>query len=172
MSQRSLAIALFISLAVNLFAIGAMVGGLVIGVRMSEGRESAMRSGPPPIFAAASALPEARQDAYRQALRGEARHVRRSLMRAGEARRQAWSAIADEPFDPAAVQQSLKDAQAIEAQARTRLENRVVDFAGDLTLEERRALAEALSRPPVRRHEGRDGRGDRGERGDGPGRQP
>lgn len=168
MSQRSLTIALFISLAVNLFAIGAMVGGLVIGVRMS----SAMRSGPPPIFAAASALPEARQDAYRQALRGEARHVRRSLMRAGEARRQAWSAIADEPFDPAAVRQSLKDAQAIEAQARTRLENRVVDFAGDLSLEERGALAEALSRPPVRRHEGRDGRGDRGERGDGPGRQP
>lgn len=35
MSQRSLTIALFVSLAVNLFAIGAVVGGLVIGVRMS-----------------------------------------------------------------------------------------------------------------------------------------
>jgi hypothetical protein len=39
----------------------------------------------------------------------------------------------------------------------------VVDFAADLSLEERRALAQALSRPPPRRHEGRDGRGDREE---------
>ena len=55
MSQRSLTIALFVSLAVNLFAIGGVVGGLVVGVRMSEGRASAMRPGPPPIFAAAKA---------------------------------------------------------------------------------------------------------------------
>lgn len=164
MSQRSLTIALFISLAVNLFAIGAVVGGLVIGVRMSEGRESAMRPGPPPIFSAASALPEARQDAYREALRSEAREVRRSLMRAGEARRAAWGEIAADPYDPAAVRQALTEAQGIEAEARSRLESRVVDFAADLNPEERQALAEALSRPPRRRHEGREGRGDREER--------
>lgn len=163
MSQRNLTIALFISLAVNLFAIGAVVGGLVIGVRMAESREDALRPGPPPIFSAASALPEARQDAYRQALRGEAREVGRSLMRAGEARRAAWSDIAAEPYDPAAVRQALAGAQAMEAQARSRLENRVVDFAADLTPEERQALAQALSRPPMR-HEGRDGRGPRGPR--------
>jgi uncharacterized membrane protein len=163
MSQRSLTIALFVSLAVNLFAIGAVVGGLVIGVRMSEGRANAMRPGPPPIFSAAAALPEARQDDYRQALRGEARGVRRSLMRAGEARREAWSAVAADPYDPAAVREALSEAQLIEAEARSRLESRVVDFAADLSLEERRALAQALSRPPLRRHEGREGRGDREE---------
>lgn len=157
MSQRSLTIALFVSLAVNLFAIGAVVGGLVIGVRMSEGRESAMRPGPPPIFSAASALPEARQDAYREALRGEAREVRRSLMRAGEARRAAWGDIAAEPYDPAAVRQALTEAQAIEAQARSRLESRIVDFAADLSPEERQALAQALSRPPARHGDGRGG---------------
>ncbi|MDP1643408.1 MAG: periplasmic heavy metal sensor [Phenylobacterium sp.] len=157
MSQRSLTIALFVSLAVNLFAIGAVVGGLVIGVRMSEGRESAMRPGPPPIFSAASALPEARQDAYREALRGEAREVRRSLMRAGEARRAAWGDIAADPYDPAAVRQALTEAQAIEAQARSRLESRIVDFAADLSPEERQALAQALSRPPARHGDGRGG---------------
>lgn len=163
MSQRSLTVALFVSLAVNLFAIGAVVGGLVIGVRMSEGRESAMRPGPPPIFSAASALPEARQDAYREALRSEAREVRRSLMRAGEARRAAWGEIAADPYDPAAVRRALTEAQGIEAEARSRLESRVVDFAADLNPEERQALAEALSRPP-RRHEGREGRSERGPR--------
>ncbi|MDO8901449.1 MAG: periplasmic heavy metal sensor, partial [Phenylobacterium sp.] len=155
MSQRSLTIALFVSLAVNLFAIGAVVGGLVIGVRMSEGRMNAMRPGPPPIFSAASALPEARQDAYRQALRGETREVGRSLMRAGEARRAAWGDLAADPYDPAAVRRALASAQAIEAQARSRLESRIVDFAADLSLEERQALAGALSRPPARRGEGR-----------------
>ena len=160
MSQRSLIIALFVSLAVNLFAIGAVMGGLVIGVRMSEGRENAMRPGPPPLFAAGAALPETRQDAYRQALRGEAGQVRRTLMRAGEARREAWSGVADDPYDPAAIRRDLAEAQAIEAQARSLIESRVVDFAGDLSAPERRALAEALSRPPQRR---REGRGDREE---------
>lgn len=163
MSQRNLTIALFVSLAVNLFAIGAVVGGLVIGVRMSEGRDNAMRPGPPPIFSAASALPEPRQDAYRQALRGEAREVRRALMRAGEARRAAWADIADEPYDAAAVRRALAEAQGMEAQARSRLENRIVDFAADLSMEERQALAQALARPPMR-YEGREGRGERGPR--------
>ncbi|MDP1873004.1 periplasmic heavy metal sensor [Phenylobacterium sp.] len=169
MSQRSLTIALFVSLAVNLFAIGAMIGGLVIGVRMSEGRQMAMRPGPPPIFSAASALPEARQDAYRQALRGEAREVRRSLVSAGEARRGAWGEIAADPYDPAAVREALAKAQAIEAEARSRLESRVVEFAADLSLQERQALADALSRP-VMGH--RDGRGHRGERDHRGGEQP
>lgn len=164
MSQRSLIIALFISLAVNLFAIGAVVGGLVIGVRMSEGRHMAMRPGPPPLFAAAAALPEARQDAYRQALRGEAGQVRGALMRAGEARREAWSGVADDPYDPDAVRRDLAKAQAIEAQARSLIESRVVGFAGELSLEERRALAEALSRPPTRHREGRGDREGRQER--------
>lgn len=165
MSPRKLTIALFVSLAVNLFAIGAVVGGLVIGVRMTEGRQMAMRTGPPPIFTAANSLPEARQDAYRQALRAEAGEARRTLVQASQARREAWGQLAKDSYDPAAVQLGLAEAQAIEAQARSVLEARVVTFAKDLTLEERQALAAALSRPP--RHL-REGRGERGDRTRGP----
>lgn len=161
MSPRKLTVALFISLAVNLFAIGAVVGGLVIGVRMTEGRQMAMRPGPPPIFAAAESLPEARQDAYRQALRAEAREARQALMQASQARREAWAGLAGDPYDPAAVQRDLAAAQAIEAQARSVLETRIVTFAQDLTLEERQALAAALSRPPRRQREGRGEYSDR-----------
>jgi uncharacterized membrane protein len=155
MSPRNLTIALFISLAVNLFAIGAVVGGLVIGVRMTEGRQMAMRPGPPPIFTAAESLPAARQDAYRQALRAEAREARQALMQASQARREAWEGLAKEPYDPATVQRDLAAAQAIEARARSVLETRIVTFAEDLSLEERQALASALSQPPRRQREGR-----------------
>lgn len=161
MSPRNLTIALFISLAFNVFAFGAVVGALVIGVRMTEGRQMAMRPGLPPIFAAAESLPDARQDAYRRALRAEAGEARRTLMLAGQARREAWGRLSEDPYDPAAVRRDLVAAQAIEAQARSGLESRIVTFAEGLTLEERQALAAALSRPP-RRH--RDGGGDREDR--------
>ncbi|MDP1616079.1 periplasmic heavy metal sensor [Phenylobacterium sp.] len=170
MSQRNLTIALFVSLAVNLFAIGAVVGGLVIGTRMAEGRESAMRPGPPPFFQAAESLSPERQDAYRQTIRGEAGQVRRKLTEAGRVRREAWSNLGDEPFDPAAVRRDLARAQAIEAEARSAVEGRVVDFAGELSLQERQAFAEALARPPSR--DGRRSRGPRDERRTGPPEEP
>jgi len=170
MSQRHLTIALFVSLAVNLFAIGAVVGGLVIGARMAQGRESAMRPGPPPFFQAAESLSPERQEVYRQTIRGEAGQVRRKLIQAGQARREAWSDLGEEPFDPAAVRRDLARAQAIEAEARSAVEGRVVDFAGELSVQERQAFAEALARPPSRdRRRGHEGRRD--ERRPGPASQ-
>ncbi len=161
MSQRNLTIALFVSLAVNLFAIGAVVGGLVIGTRMAQGRESVMRPGPPPFFQAAESLSPERQEAYRQTIRGEAGQVRRKLMQAGQARREAWSDLGEEPFDATAVRRDLARAQAIEAEARSAVEGRVVEFASELSLQERQAFAEALARPPSRdRRRGHDGRRD------------
>ncbi len=171
MSQRNLTIALFVSLAVNLFAIGAVVGGLVIGTRMAQGRESAMRPGPPAFFQAAAALSPERQEAYRQTIRGEVGQVRRKLTQAGEVRREAWRDLGDEPLDPAAVRRDLARAQAIEAEARSAVEGRVVDFAGQLSAQERQAFAEALARPPSRdRRRGHDGRRD--ERRPGPPEAP
>lgn len=157
MSSRNLKIALFASLAVNLFAIGAVVGGVVVAGRMTEGRLDAVRPGPPAFFRAVDSLPPARQDDYRQALRGEAGEVRRQLRAAGEARRAAWRGLADEPLNPAEVRRSLVAAQALEAEARGAIEGRVVDFAAQLTPEERRRFAEALAEPPRRRHDRRDG---------------
>lgn len=153
MSPRTLTIALFVSLAVNLFAIGAVIGGLVVAGRLAEGRMEAMRPGPPAFFRAMDSLPEARRDDYRQALRGEAGEVRRKLMVAGEARRAGWRELAAEPLDPTAVRRQLARAQAIEAEARSAIEGRVVDFAADLPPAERRRFAEALAEPPRRHRE-------------------
>lgn len=163
MSQRNLSIALFVSLGLNLFAIGAIIGGLVVGARFSEGRGEMMRPGPPPFWDAAQTLPPARQEAFHRALRGEAFEVRRKLMAAGEARRAAWSELGADPFDPTAVRRDLARAQAMEMEARTIVEGRVVDFAGELSAEERDRLAGALSRPSQRRM--RDGRRDSDRRG-------
>ena len=155
MSPRTLTIALFVSLAVNLFAIGAVVGGLVVAGRLAESRLESMRPGPPAFFGAMDALPAERQDAYRQTLRGEAGEVRRKLMAAGQARREAWSQLAAEPLDTTAVRRDLARAQAIEAEARGAIEGRVVDFAADLSPAERRRFAEALAEPPRRHRDGR-----------------
>ena len=168
MTQRNMTIALFVSLALNLFAIGAIVGGLVVGARFSEGRGPMMRPGPPPFREAAQTLPPARQEAFHRALRGETFEVRRKLMAASEARRAAWAQLGADPYDPTAVRRALARAQAIEMEARTLVEGRVVDFAGELSAEERDRLAGALSQPPQRgTREGRRG-GERDRREESP----
>ncbi|OHB32658.1 MAG: hypothetical protein A2882_13515 [Phenylobacterium sp. RIFCSPHIGHO2_01_FULL_70_10] len=154
MSQRHLTIALFVSLALNLFAVGAIVGGLVVGARFSQHRQTLIRPGPPPFWDAAQTLPAAQQEAFHRALRGDALEVRRKLMAAGEARREAWSELGADPFDPTAVRRDLARAQAMEMEARSIVEGRVVDFAGELSAEERDRLAGALSRPATRRMHG------------------
>ncbi len=158
MSQRNLTLALFVSLALNLFAVGAIVGGLVVGARFSESRRAMMRPGPPPFWDAAQTLSADQQEAFHKALRADAFQVRRQLMAAGEARREAWRELGTDPYDPTAVRRGLARAQAMEMEARALVEGRVVDFAGDLTAEERDRLAGALSRPSQRRM--REGRRD------------
>ena len=78
----------------------------------------------------------------------------------GQARvlREAWRTLGETPLDTTAVRRDLARAQAIEAEARRAVEDRVIDFAATLEEDERRAFAEALARPP--RHMERR-RGDR-----------
>lgn len=150
MSRKALLIALFASLALNLFAIGAVVGGLVIGARMHGVREEARRGGAP-LWAAAQSLEPDQRRAFRTALRRQSMAVAGDLRAARQARREAWLSLGAEPFDAKAAAAELDRARALEAQARAGVEHGIVDFAAGLPPAERARLAEALARsgPPA-----------------------
>jgi uncharacterized membrane protein len=156
MFQRPRPILLVVSLALNLFLIGTVVGGLVVGQRLRAIRPPPERGGPA-LWAAARGLSPEHRDAYREVLRGEGGEVRAKLRAAREARMQAWKTLGQEPFDADAVRQRLAAARTQDAAARQELEERLVAFAAGLPDDERARLAQGLSQPGAR-HPPRDRR--------------
>lgn len=164
MSRKTLIVLLILSLAVNVFMIGAVVGGLVVGHK-SRGDRPMMGRGGPPLWAAANDLSEAQRRDYRRLLRGEAGEVREGMRAARAARTQAWADLGAEPMDAAAVKASLDRARAAEMAARGEVEARIVDFAGRLPPKDRATLSEGLRRsqpgPQEKRGPRREGPSDR-----------
>ena len=168
MSRKTLAIALFASLALNLFLVGAVAGGLVVGHRVRGGEHSAGLRAPPPVWRAGEVLSEDQAQAYRAALRGEGRAAREAMRAARTARLDAWRSLEAQPFDPQAAKARLAEIRGQEADARGQIENRIVDFAAGLSPADRAALAKGLTaqrredRGPPRRDDpsgpGRSGR--------------
>lgn len=147
MSRKTLSIALFVSLALNLFLVGAVAGGFVVGHRIRGGGDDRPPAGrgPPQLWRAADVLPPEQARAYREALRDQGRAARVELHTVRAARLEAWRALGQEPFDAKAAKARLAGIRAEEAAARGRIEDRVVDFAGGLSPAERAALAQGLS---------------------------
>ena len=151
MSRKTLLIVLFVSLAVNLFLVGGVIGGLVVGQRLRPDRPPMSRMNQP-VWAAAQVLGPEQARAYRTMLRGEGMEARTVMRETHEARAQAWRTLGAEPFDPAATRQRLAEIRAREADTRGEIDGRIVDFAGSLTSVERQKLATALAEPPRMRH--------------------
>lgn len=145
MSPRGLTIALIVSLAVNLFVLGAVAGGFFIAHRLHQAAPT-MRSGGPPLWRAGDALPPLHRSQFRTVLRGQAAQARAHMLEAREARAAAWRRLGDDPLDAASVEGDLDRARAVEMQARTAVERQVVRFAAELPPAERRRLAEGLAR--------------------------
>lgn len=147
MDGRFRTILLVGSLALNLFLLGAIVGGLVVGQRLRVHRAPPIAGGPM-LWAAARELPPEHRAAYREVLRGKGGEARRELRDAREARAQAWSGLAKEPLDADAVRKQLAAARAQDSKARGALEDRIVAFAETLSAEDRARFVEGLARPP------------------------
>mgnify|MGYP001566395093 CR=1 FL=1 len=144
MSRRT-QIVLFVSLALNLFLIGGVVGGLVVGQRLRSDRPPPMARMNQPVWAAAEALSPEQARAYRTMLRGEGMEARANMRQMREARTQAGGTLGAEPFDPALSKQKLAEIRSREAATRGEIDARIVDFAAGLTPGERRKLAKALT---------------------------
>ncbi|MFN3513647.1 MAG: periplasmic heavy metal sensor [Phenylobacterium sp.] len=147
MGSRRLTVLLVVSLALNLFLVGTVLGGLVVGRRM-QGEGPTPRAGGPPLWSAARGLSEDQRHAYGELLRD--REIRAELRSARLARAEAWRRLGAEPFDAEGARRALAEARAKELAARTAMEDRIVDFAGDLSAGDRARFAEALGRPPHR----------------------
>ena len=149
MSRRTILILLFVSLAVNLFVLGAVAGARFFGAR-EHGHRPEFRGGPP-MFAAGAALPDNERDGYQEVLRSAAADAAPKLRQARTLRHDAWTRLAADPVDAAAISTDLDHARALEAEARGDVDHRIVEFAAKLPAADRGKLGQALSLPPQRR---------------------
>lgn len=149
MRQRNLVILLFVSLALNLFILGAVAGAYVFGGRMHHHRPE-FRGGNP-MLSAASALPDSEAEAYRQALSAQVMAERQKVHEARGLRRDAFMRLGGDPVDAAAVTGDLDRARALETDARGEIDHAIVQFAAKLPPADRARLAQALAQPPQHR---------------------
>jgi uncharacterized membrane protein len=162
MNSMWVKIALAVSLALNLFVIGAGVGAEFQRHRMVQMRVAPVPGNP--MMRAGDGLPPDQREAYRMRMR-QAGLANQPLLAANRAARdKVADAFSAPTFDADAATRALAASRDAENTARAQLENAVVEFAKGLTLDQRKVLAEGLRQPP---QGGRGGRG--GRRGGGMG---
>jgi uncharacterized membrane protein len=152
MTDRGLKIALGLSVALNVFVIGAVAGVMVTGVR---GLDQPPRRERPPVIQMIQSLDQADQAAAEQALRDAGLAAREDFNTARSHRSEAINLAGAETFDRAAVEAALAQSREAEARGRGRLEGSLLDVMERLDQADRQRLAPGLSR------RGREGRRDR-----------
>jgi uncharacterized membrane protein len=145
---KGLKVALAISVLMNVFLIGAAVSAIVFRERLL-GDQHWFRSPPTPLNVAAHALEPDVRARLHDAMRTEALAAKPDFVAARQARLKAAELAAAPRFDRAAVKAELDLARQAEARGRGRLEDRLLDFMGGLSVDQRAKLAAALKgRPP------------------------
>lgn len=147
MNARFLAIALAVSVAVNLFAVAAgvtvMVGQAKIERQIEEarkpGRDRSMRE------VLATVEPEVR-DRVREAMRASARAAKPDFEDARQARRDAIALSQTDRFEPTAVAALLERSRTAEMRGRARLETDMVAILQTLEPEDRKTLSVLMNR--------------------------
>jgi uncharacterized membrane protein len=137
---------LAVSLVLNLFVIGAVIGVLVI-----RQHALAQAGAVDPVMSAANALPADKRDAFRAAMAARLQSLRPQLRDARIARRAAMARLQLEPFDRAAASADLARGRADDAAARGQVEEAILDFAATLPVDQRAALAKGLGRAALTR---------------------
>jgi uncharacterized membrane protein len=145
MSRRTLYIVLVVSLALNIFGVGALIGAGAMGFRWHGiGSPPGGRGGMAP---ASRALSPEHREAWSAVLRGQATTSGATLRQARMLRRGAWMRFASDPLDTAGVLADLQRSRALEAQGRGELDAEIVAFAAKLPAAERVKFADALMQP-------------------------
>ncbi len=143
MKGRWTIVLLIVSLAVNLFLIGAAAGVIALGSRMAH-----LRAGRPiPVLraAAASLRPEDRR-AFVATLRQGGRAARPTVLQSRALKREVWASVGEATFDPAAAKAKLRQARALDQDTRTTIEDAVIDFIARLPADERARFGAAVTR--------------------------
>jgi uncharacterized membrane protein len=134
-----IAIALAVSVALNLFLAGVVAGR--IGGQAAQGVQ-AQRN----LEAALAPLPEPKRDVVRRELRRVMPDVRRDQQAVQQARAAAAAELLRAQPDSAALDLHFREVQVRTTSMQNALQQAFKRAAADLTVEERRALIEAAKR--------------------------
>jgi len=142
--------ALFVSLALNVFIVGAFVGLHLAGGRPHGGPTPGPRPGNP-VAAAVRTLSPAEQAAWRAQMPEFSQTFGPKVRQARQLSRQTMLSFGDEPFDAQAKLAALRQARALEQEGRTEMDRRIVTFAATLPAADREKFGQALARPALGR---------------------
>ena len=149
MRQPLIWIVLFLSLALNVFGLGAYVGARVTA---GPGQTSAAAVPPQrnPVNAAVRQLSPDAQSAWRAQMPSYAANFAPKMREARQIARQTMLDFSADPLDQAQARAGLAKARTLELEGRTEMDRRLVAFAATLSPEDRKVFAEALANPPQR----------------------
>jgi len=141
--------ALFVSLALNVFVVGAFVGAKLAEDRapphaQAIGSDPRQRS---PVIAAVRTLSPEAQAAWRAQTPAFVAAHGPDLRETRRVAQAAMKGLGAEPFNPAAARAELERARAMEHQARLAMDRRLVAFASTLSADDRARFGDALARP-------------------------
>jgi uncharacterized membrane protein len=137
---------LFVSVALNLLAAGAIVGAYTAGVRIEREAPQAAIARMPGARAFMAALPPATREKVRADLADTWVQSREARDAAREARRAAFDAAEAEPYDAARVRAAFARLRTADQAAIGVFQDSVVEAFADLSPEERREALAALRR--------------------------
>ncbi|MEI9426658.1 periplasmic heavy metal sensor [Mesorhizobium sp. Cs1299R1N3] len=127
------------SVVLNVFLAGALAGG---AVWIRSGKSGQGYS----LEAAGGRLPDQERMLFRKALREVRRESRQVILDGQQARREAADLLRQPVVDTAALSAALKRARNADIAVRTRLEQRIIEFAAAGSAADRAVLAEGLAR--------------------------
>ncbi len=147
MSSRAWKIALAVSVALNVFAVGAGVAAWT-GIKRHEARVAEMRAPAQrgPLREILAEMDPAVRDRVRTSMRASALAAKPDFEAARAARRQAVELAAAPTLDAAAVTAALDASRAAELRGRARLEADAVALLGSLEPADRAAMSQILKR--------------------------
>lgn len=141
MTTRKLQIALVVSLLMNLFLAGAVVGGAA----WIKARQPMIAAGS--LRVAGAELPVEQRRAFREALRETRRSLKATTRDAKAARTQAAALLRAPVLDQNALNATLARVRADDLIVRTALEQRAIAFAATISPADRARLAERMEHP-------------------------
>ena len=149
---------LIVSVALNVFLVGAMVGGAYRWTTTRPAPPASAAPHPRTLRAAAATLSDGRRLQLREALRHTSRINRPLILSAQAGRRDVVAALKAQPFDPAALDAALARTRTADAALRVQIEQAIGGFAAGLSAEERARLVDAMERSaPVPRGDSSNG---------------
>ena len=151
MRPRWMIVLLVVSIALNLFLVGAGAGLLALGLRIARENAGAR---PAAFFWATAGMSQPAKRNARTMLLTLRDQVRPDVQRSRALRLQAWNGLAAAKPDTAAIKGTLAQSRQIDLGVRTKVEEGIVDHVAQLSPADRAAYAAGMSReintPPKR----------------------